>query len=372
MFQPQITFTIEINRNLERIDKIRELINLVPILPYWEAELQRTALVNTVHYSTKIEGNTLSLENVEKLLSNRKAQGSNKDKQEVANLQRVMEFVNEVAMNRDIVLSENLIKQFNTDILRDIPDSRTIGEYRTGQNYIQNNITGEIMFTPPTAWDVPGLMHDFVEWFSSGQLGLSPVLQAGIGHLELVAIHPFWDGNGRTARALSTFIMYRGGYQLRRLFSWEECVGSNTESYHQAIRASLGDRYGQQYNATPWLEYFTGAIAESLEKLRDKIEKLKLHMEEGYALGASLGLKPYQMQALLYIRLMGCVTTSTYMESTGVSRATAVRQLTKLVDLDLLRRDGKGRGVKYVFSNTVQKFRDDIAAKKERGNWKRS
>jgi len=355
MFQPHITFTIEINKNLERIDRIRELINLVPILPYWEAEIQKTALVNTVHYSTKIEGNTLNLEDVEKLLSGRKAKGSDKDKQEVTNLQRVMEFVNDVAMNRDTVLSENLIKQFNSYILRDIPGLQTTGEYRTGQNYIQNNVTGEIIFTPPTAWGVPGLMHDFVEWFSSGRLGLSPVLQAGIGHLELVAIHPFWDGNGRTARALSTFIMYRGGYQLRRLFSWEECVGSNTESYHQAIRASLGDRYGQQYNATPWLEYFTGAIAESLEKLRDKIEKLKLHMEEGYALGASLGFKSYQMQSLFYIRLIGCVTTSTYMESTGVSRATAVRQLTKLVDLDLLRRDGKGRGVKYVFSDTAQK-----------------
>jgi len=365
MFQPQITFTIEMNRNLERIDKIRELINLVPIIHHWEAEIQRTALVNTVHYSTKIEGNTLNLEDVEKLLSGRKAKGSDKDKQEVTNLQRVMEFVNDVAMNRDTVLSENLIKQFNSYILRDIPGFQTIGEYRTGQNYIQNNVTGEIIFTPPTAWDVPGFMHDFVEWFSSGRLSLSPVLQAGIGHLELVAIHPFWDGNGRTARALSTFIMYRGGYQLRRLFSWEECVGSNTELYHQAIRASLGDRYGQQYNATPWLEYFTGTIAESLEKLRGKIENLKRHMEEGYALGESLGLKPYQMQVLLYIRLMGGVTTSTYMESTGVSRATAVRQLKQLLDIDLLQRVGRGRCVKYVFSNAVQKLEAEIAAKKK-------
>ena len=121
MFQPQITFTIEINRNLGRINLIRELINLVPIIPHWEAEIQRTALVNTVHYSTKIEGNTLNLEDVEKLLSGRKAKGSEKDKQEVTNLQRVMEFVNDVAMNRDTVLSENLIKQFNSYILRDIP-----------------------------------------------------------------------------------------------------------------------------------------------------------------------------------------------------------------------------------------------------------
>jgi len=191
MFQPQITFTMIISKNLERIDRIRQLINLVPIVPYWETELQRGALVHTVHYSTKIEGNAMSLGNVEKLLSGRKALGSSKDKQEVKNLDRTMEFINEVAMNRDIVLSENLIKQFNSYILRDIPDSKTIGEYRTGQNYIQNSVTGEIIFTPPTAWDAPALMRDFVKWFRTGQKGLSPILQAGIGHLEIVAIHPF-------------------------------------------------------------------------------------------------------------------------------------------------------------------------------------
>ena len=365
MFQPQITFTIEINKNLERIDRIRDLINLVPIIPHWEAEMQRTALVNTVHYSTKIEGNTLNLDDVDKLLSGHKAKGSDKDKQEVTNLKRAMEFVNDVAQNRDTVLSENLIKQLNSFILRDIPSLQTIGEYRTGQNYIQNNVTGEIIFTPPTAWDAPGLMHDFIEWFSSGRLGLSPILQAGIGHLELVAIHPFWDGNGRTARALSTFIMYRGGYHLRRLFSWEECVGNNTELYHQAIRASLGERYGQKYNATPWLEYFTGAIAESLEKLRDKIESLKRHMEEGYALGESLGLKPYQMQALFYIRLMGGVTTSNYIGSTGVSRATAVRQLKQLLGLDLIQRVGRGRSVKYVFSDALLQLEAERAASRK-------
>ena len=106
-FQPQVTFTIEITKNLGRIDKIRDLIRLVPILPNWEVELRRTALVNTVHYSTKIEGNALSLNNVQKLLSGRKARGSDKDKQEVFNLQRAIEFVDEVAVKTDVQINGN-------------------------------------------------------------------------------------------------------------------------------------------------------------------------------------------------------------------------------------------------------------------------
>jgi len=159
--------------------------------------------------------------------------------------------------------------------------------------------------------------------------------------------------------------MYRGGYQLRRLFSWEECVGMDTESYYRAIKASLGNRYGQQYNTTPWLEYFTGTIAESLEKLRDKIEKLKKYWDEGYALGAKVGLKHYQVQAVQYVRLMGKVTTSTYMESTGLSRATAFRQLTQLVNMDLLKRVGKGRLAKYILSDDVLKKITSARGKKK-------
>ena len=353
MFQPQITFTMKINENIAKIDRIRDLINLVPIVPQWEAELQRTALVSTVHYSTMIEGNTISLENVRKLLAGRKAPGPEKDKQEVANLQQVMDFIDEVASDIDIPLSESLIKQFNTIILRDIPGISTIGEYRTGQNFIQDSSTGEILYTPPTAWETPKLMREFVQWFGSVLPNMSPILMAGIAHLELVAIHPFWDGNGRAARALSTLAMYRNGYRLKRLFSWEEYVGKNMESYIQAIRASSGDKYEKEYNVTPWLEYFTDAIAGSLESLQDQLVQMKKHLEEGYSLGASLGLNSYQIQALTYTRLTGSVSTSTYSESTGVSRATAGRQLQKLIDVGVLRRVGKGRSAKYTFANEV-------------------
>ena len=348
MFQPRITFTHTITSALETIENTRTLVNYIPMIPPWERELQRTALVNTVHYSTKVEGNALTRANVEKLLAGHRATGSQQDIQEVANLKRVMDFVYAISLDSSTAIDEAVIKQINTFLLRDVPGTLRIGEYITGQNYIQDSRSGERIFTPPVAWDVPHLMAEFAQWLNEGQLVLSPVLQAGVSHLVLVAIHPFWDGNGRTARALATLIMYRGGYTLKRLFSWEEYVGSDTEAYHQAIRASLGETYNDNIDQTPWLEYFCEAMASSLEKLRIGLDKQKRAWDESYREGGELGLSRNQIEAYAFALLFGKMTTSIYMNATGASRATAVRHLNELVRFGLLRRIGKGRTVSYL------------------------
>lgn len=356
MFEPKITFTSEITSALQRIDNIRDLIRLIPIMPPFISELRRTALIDTVHYSTKIEGNLLTREDVERILDGHRAAGSQKDKQELFNLQKAMEFVDEIASNESIRPDEEIIKQINALILRDIPDAKTPGAYRTGHNYIQDNRTGEIIFIPPIPWDVPNLVREFSTWLIQSSTGLSPILQAGVAHLELVAIHPFWDGNGRTARALASMLMFKRGYKMRRLFSWEGHVGRNTETYHEAIRASLGEKYGGEVNLTPWLEYFCRSIASSLEALRSDLKSMRRYWEDGYRLGAKLGLNLYQMQAFYYASRLGSVRTLEYVQATGVSRATAVRHLKNLIDIGLLKPVGKGRVVKYILSDDVQQM----------------
>lgn len=357
MFEPSFTFTHEIISALDKIEDIRRLLELIPVIPPWETELRRTALINTVHYSTKVEGNTLSREGVERLLAGHRTTGTEKDKQEVLNLQRVMDFVYEIAFDSSIAVSEPVIKQMNTFILRDVPGEKSPGSYRTGQNFIQDSRTGETIFTPPPAWDVPDRMKEYVEWLGGARVGMSPVLQAGIAHLELVAIHPFWDGNGRTARSLATLLLYRGGYHLRRLFSWEEYVGTDTDAYHQAIKASLGDRYGDKVDHTPWLEYFCRTMASSLEKLRSQLEQRKKYWDEGYQLGANVGLIQSQVEALVFVKTFGHVTTAKYVQAAGVSRATAVRHLNKLVEVGFLRVVGKGRAARYVLGSLVDEYR---------------
>ena len=97
------------------------------------------------------------------------------------------------------------------------------GQYRCVQNFIVNSASGETIYTPP-AQDVPGLMRELVDWLNR-LADIHPVIVSGIAQFQLVHIHPFLDGNGRTSRLLSTLLLYRAGYDFKRLFTISEYYG---------------------------------------------------------------------------------------------------------------------------------------------------
>jgi len=79
----------------------------------------------------------------------------------------------------------------------------------------------ETVYTPPPAYDVPIMMAELVDWLNRDQ-EVHPVLMRGISQFQLVHVHPFLDGNGRTSRPLSTLCLYRAGYDFKRLFAISE------------------------------------------------------------------------------------------------------------------------------------------------------
>ncbi len=91
------------------------------------------------------------------------------------------------------------------------------GEYRRIQNYAVNASTGRVIYTPPTAVELPVMMSDLVKWLNSEQ-DILPILMSGIAQFQLVHIHPFLDGNGRVSRLLSTLCLYKPGYDFKRLY----------------------------------------------------------------------------------------------------------------------------------------------------------
>ena len=223
------------------------------------------------------------------------------------------------------------------------------GEYRQGQNYVQDSLTGGVVFTPPDQGDVPSLMARLSDWLKLEQTGLSPILKAGVAHLELVAIHPFWDGNGRVARALATYVMYATGYDFRRFHSWETYLNADIRSYTNALAASLGgDYYHTPRNYTPWLEYFTQALAVTLDGLRGRSRRC-----------GTPGTRPSRPRpgcaSTRRRRRRSCRRPSTAASArtptataTGISRATAFRHLRELEGTGLIARVGRGRATHYV------------------------
>ena len=143
------------------------------------------------------------------------------------------------------------------------------GEYRRVQNYVVNAATGQTIYTPPPAHDVPIMMAELVDWLNR-ERETHPVLVSGIAQYQLVHIHPFLDGNGRTSRLLSTLYLYRTGYDIRRLFTISEYYDRNRTAFYQALRSV--DESG--LNMTGWLEYFVEGLATQLTEAKERGQRI--------------------------------------------------------------------------------------------------
>src|SRR5437773_526118 len=137
------------------------------------------------------------------------------------------------------------------------------GRYREIQNYVVNSRTREVIYTPPSPEQVPPLMGELVEWIR-GETAIHPVLGAGIAQFQLVHIHPFVDGNGRTSRLLSTLCLYRAGYDFKRLFTLSEFYDRNRSDFYRAIQSVREE----EMDLTSWLEYFVGGLATQLDDVK--------------------------------------------------------------------------------------------------------
>jgi Fic family protein len=137
------------------------------------------------------------------------------------------------------------------------------GSYRTIQNYVANSRTREIIYTPPPPEQVAPLMRELVEWLRA-ETGIHPVLVAGIAQFQLVHIHPFIDGNGRTSRLLSTLCLYRSGYDFKRLFTLSEFYDRDRSPFYAALQG-VRER---DMDLTGWLEYFVFGLAAQLEEVK--------------------------------------------------------------------------------------------------------
>lgn len=249
---------------LEAVERRRWLFENLPLDPLHRAWLRQRAWVRTVHSTTRIEGNTLSDLEVDRLLDGIGGKVlPRKDALEVLGTRAALELVDELAARHDVHLDQAVIREIHRRVLDGQSDLLTPGEYRRGENRVVD-ATGEVLFVTPPSGDVPALMRDLVAWISDRADIPSPVL-AAITHLEFVAIHPFNDGNGRTARSISRLLLARGGFGFDGLVSLDAYLDQRRSDYFAAISASIGRAYEPAYDATPFIASFLGAVAAAAD-----------------------------------------------------------------------------------------------------------
>ncbi|MFH1832927.1 MAG: Fic family protein [Candidatus Levyibacteriota bacterium] len=346
MFTPKFVITNKILKNIGIIEAAKEVIANAPLLPYYEKKFRDEAIVRTVHYGTHIEGNELNLSQAEKVMAGLDVVARDRDIQEVINYRKVIDYIGKVTPDLKAKIGENLINHLHKLTVEKLLPKENCGIFRKNQVVVKNSQTGEISFTPPKADEISGQINELLAYINSLQSQeIHPILKSGIVHYELVRIHPFIDGNGRVARALSTLILFLEGYDIRKFFSLEEYFDVNAEIYYRALQS-----VSKNGDLTFWLEYFTQGLAIELSKIKEKVEKISIDAKLKEKLGGQpLMLTDRQLKIIEYIQETGYLQNQAF-ESLFpmVSEDTILNELKGLLKNGIIKKKGVTKGAKYI------------------------
>ncbi len=263
-FAPRFSITNRIAADLTTIERARGFLEAATLSKEWVGRMSQRALLLEAHHTTHIEGTQLTIDQAERLWAGHEVTEANRDDvRELLNYRGAFQLVADTIQGGR-PLTEALIREFHLCLVKGVRGGTAQpGSYRTIQNFIANSKTREIIYTPPGPEQVASLMHELVEWVRSGS-EIHPVLVAGLAQFQLVHIHPFVDGNGRTSRLLSTFCLYRSGYDFKRLFTLSEFYDRDRSLFYAALQ-SVRDK---GMDMTAWLEFFTAGLATQLEEVK--------------------------------------------------------------------------------------------------------
>lgn len=347
------------------IEAAREVIESAALIPAYQKSFQNEALLRTVHFGTHIEGNELSLEEAKKIVQGsgfevqgEKEWGESREAQEVINYRRVMEYLEELMQDTEtpspfVYTAEQLLKIHTLAVERILP-SDFLGKLRTVEVVAKDSQTGKNVFQYPPAVEVTYYLDDFFTWLN-GEQGRTthPVLRSAITHYILAAVHPFTEGNGRTARALATLVLFCEGYDVKRLFSLEEYFDREAKSYFETLLSV--SRQNPQINErdlTVWLEFFCQGLASELLRVKEEVKRLSFDGRFREKLGTQVVLSERQIRLLEYLEGPGEMTMLEAREALPmVSEDTILRELKELLKKGIIKKRGKTKGAKYYVIN---------------------
>jgi Fic family protein len=325
-FHPKYAITPKVATSLMRIEAARQAVDDLPITPSVLATLRETARLYSTHYSTMIEGNRLTQEQVSNLIGHHAHfPGRDRDEKEVLGYYAALERVERLADLRGTI-SEVSLQELHGLVMGEGRKRAKSTPYRDGQNVIRDSRSRAIVYMPPEAKDVPNLMQSLIAWLASAQKELLPCpIRAGIAHYQFATIHPYYDGNGRTARLFTTLILHLGGYDLKGLYSLEEYYARNLGDYYEALTVGPSHNYYEgraDADITKWVEYFCLGMAESFESVRRRASEASVSgkMDQWKLLR---GLDPRQRKALALFQDKNFITSRDLEALFGISQRTA-------------------------------------------------
>ena len=256
--------------NVAQVHALARVIRGIPIPPRVQQRLDRLNILRAVRGTTGIEGTELSEEEVDLVVESPPGDaplgpGREREEQEVRNAEALMRYVGEyLEHNPAAPVTEELILEFHRILTQGINYPHNVpGRYRN------HSVTVGSYRLPSTGEEVRRLMTEFIRWFNTGlPTHWDPVLRAIAAHFYVVSIHPFGDGNGRTSRAVESFLLYKAGVNVRGYYSLSNYYYQNRSEYITNL-----NRVREQgiFNLTPFVAFALQGLVDELEQVHAEV-----------------------------------------------------------------------------------------------------
>ncbi|MGH2630612.1 MAG: Fic family protein [Actinomycetota bacterium] len=337
--------TDEIRGLVAELDAWKDLLDIRVLPRTWEGRLRRDLEAEAVAASTRMEGVNVTVNEVRRILAgDQPPEVEPQDRELVEGYRDAMNFVLRQADEPAFSWDRGLIVGLQDRVLAG-RYAQGAGRLRTDrQVWVTSRPTGEEVFLPAPGEQVDVLVEEAVTRMR--QPGFHGAVAAAWIHVVIAAIHPFTDGNGRSARILASLAMYRGGFRRREFTSLEEWWGRHLHDYY-GLFACLGSAYDHDADVTPFVHGHLDAQVRHVRALDLGInteQQVWMAVEEA---AEDVGMHRRLANALWDAFFGRDVTAGYYRSLTDVSPATATKDLTTAAAAGLLASEGERRGRRY-------------------------
>ncbi len=336
MFKPNYQLNNILLNNIIKIKNVISELNNQKFPELILAKFEKDSYAISAHASTSIEGNPIPLTDVRKILKNTPLHIRDTEK-EILNYNKALLYLNTL-VSKPKPITNAFICTTQSIVIEGLMEKKNIGTYRVDPVVVNDPRKRKIAYIPPNANEVTLLMNELIGYLEKEYNTIDPLLLAGIFHKQFVVIHPFMDGNGRTTRLVTKYLLARMGLDTFQLFSFENYYNQNVTKYFNSVGV-LGDYYDikDKIDFTDWLIYFTDGIIDELLRVQ-KLLKGSITPSR---------LTEYEKVIVEYMKKNGSISKSEYKKITDRAHSTQILDFKRLVDKNIITRQGKGKATYY-------------------------
>ena len=340
MFEPKYQLNTSLLNNLVRIKNLISELNNQKFPELVLAKFEKDSYAVSAYASTSIEGNPIPLTDVRKILKNTPAHIRDTEK-EILNYNKALEYLNTL-VSKPKPITKAFICGIQSMVTSELIDKKNIGQFRADPVVVNDPRKRKIAYIPPNVADVSKIMQELIVYLEKNYNNIDPLILAGIFHKQFVVIHPFMDGNGRTSRLVTKYLLARMGLNTFQLFSFENYYNQNVTKYFSSVGV-YGDYYDivNTIDFTDWLVYFTDGIIDELLRVQKLLKSSILPNR----------LTDYEKVIVDYIKKSGSISKSEYEKITKRAHSTQILDFKRLVDKNVIIKQGNGKATYYTLVN---------------------